>query len=852
MTHHCSLRLFLSLIFAFVQLLPFSFNTPVQAQADHHPLPAAQSIEPWLDAQLNDGVLYLLYASPARIMRYNLSNQSWLSSLLLPAIPTAFRVDGSQIFVAMDKTLARFNLDGTGQKNLWSSSQTINQVVVDKQFAFVCLSSMYDDDLLFSIDRNTGNQIDAIENYRDCTGISIAPGLHRLFSLTKKIVGSSDIHLLNYSITGELDDDWTDSSYHGYNPNAQTTWVFPDESLVIDSSGTIYTTNQLVYHNTLIEAVTDLAFAENQLIVLRGGILYSYDNRLVEHKQYAPSQPPQNIFISGDIVYALRASLLGPIVDIISLNLFQPPVPAEPLDGYGLPYTIDDLAFDPAGTIYLMNKASRNILRWSIAARAYLEPITLTREPQFITYSPTSGKLFIAYNNKDITQISPAQGLSEIPFAALKQVPCALAAAGTALIACDNSIDLWNHRFFTINPAGDEVSSWTVGSDSIGFAWSEAQSRMYYTIWGYYSVNWADISPEGAVTSENSYYDYPNLYTDSISLSDNQTRLFAGPRTILDITPPNVTLAGSLPEDMVSASWMNNTLYTLKADSADATLQQWNADLTLAASQNLTGSPLYLFSTAEGLLAITDFNGRPRFTLWNAQLEPLYQPPAVNFSISETTGVSPLSVKFSDETRLFGENAAYLWDFGDGQTSTEINPTHTYTQLGKYTVSLTVTESTGKDRSIRKDLIQVLSRIYLPIIQLTYPTTNYTNVCQTFPLRDEGGWLIGAEITECVPKIENRGSLLRVYFTWRIALDWPDDCVDKKTDKGNPNMYITDQKGNRYAMVDAGERALWISCMADGYPYTGWFDFPAAKVSTPVFTFHDDDHHIQLGPLPAP
>jgi PKD repeat protein len=38
----------------------------------------------------------------------------------------------------------------------------------------------------------------------------------------------------------------------------------------------------------------------------------------------------------------------------------------------------------------------------------------------------------------------------------------------------------------------------------------------------------------------------------------------------------------------------------------------------------------------------------------------------------------------------FGESAAYIWDFGDGNTSTEVNPLHTYTEAGTYTVSLTV------------------------------------------------------------------------------------------------------------------------------------------------------------------
>ncbi|HEK9101025.1 collagenase ColA [Bacillus pfraonensis] len=44
-----------------------------------------------------------------------------------------------------------------------------------------------------------------------------------------------------------------------------------------------------------------------------------------------------------------------------------------------------------------------------------------------------------------------------------------------------------------------------------------------------------------------------------------------------------------------------------------------------------------------------------------------------------------------------GKINSYLWDFGDGKTSTEINPTHVYGKEGKYTVTLTVKDSKGKE-----------------------------------------------------------------------------------------------------------------------------------------------------------
>jgi PKD repeat protein len=41
------------------------------------------------------------------------------------------------------------------------------------------------------------------------------------------------------------------------------------------------------------------------------------------------------------------------------------------------------------------------------------------------------------------------------------------------------------------------------------------------------------------------------------------------------------------------------------------------------------------------------------------------------------------------------DTLSYSWDFGDGNTSNEINPTHTYANDGEYTVTLTVTDEDG-------------------------------------------------------------------------------------------------------------------------------------------------------------
>ena len=70
-------------------------------------------------------------------------------------------------------------------------------------------------------------------------------------------------------------------------------------------------------------------------------------------------------------------------------------------------------------------------------------------------------------------------------------------------------------------------------------------------------------------------------------------------------------------------------------------------------------------------------------------------PPVAHFYASPTSGVAPLTVNFTDQSK--GQITSWSWDFGDGSTSTEQNPSHTYTDSGKYTVSLTVTGPVGSE-----------------------------------------------------------------------------------------------------------------------------------------------------------
>ena len=112
-------------------------------------------------------------------------------------------------------------------------------------------------------------------------------------------------------------------------------------------------------------------------------------------------------------------------------------------------------------------------------------------------------------------------------------------------------------------------------------------------------------------------------------------------------------------------------------------------------------NPVYTFTvvgTYEVSLTVSDGEGlEDTATLTIVVNDPVTNDAPVAVAIATPlSGDAPLEVSFdgsgsSDDVAI----TSYNWDFGDGSSSTEINPTNTFTQVGTYTVVLTVMDEEG-------------------------------------------------------------------------------------------------------------------------------------------------------------
>ena len=80
-------------------------------------------------------------------------------------------------------------------------------------------------------------------------------------------------------------------------------------------------------------------------------------------------------------------------------------------------------------------------------------------------------------------------------------------------------------------------------------------------------------------------------------------------------------------------------------------------------------------------------------------------PPVANFTADVTSGSTPLTVRFTNQSGG-GQIDAFHWDFGDGVTSNERNPQHTFTEVRQYNVILEARGPGGTDRKRMTIVVQ--------------------------------------------------------------------------------------------------------------------------------------------------
>lgn len=225
-------------------------------------------------------------------------------------------------------------------------------------------------------------------------------------------------------------------------------------------------------------------------------------------------------------------------------------------------------------------------------------------------------------------------------------------------------------------------------------------------------VSWDFGVPGGSSTDCNAVFTYrtPGLYTVNVSILDPSGCSFQATQQIRVSVPPipDFSISDTLLCDppMIS-SFVNN--------STGAVSYVWDfGDGTTSTDVN----PTHTFPT----LPISSQTGQPYFydvklTAYNADGCPaslqlnnsvITGQTAAFFIPTPAEGCAPLDVLLGDRSISTSPVVSWFWDLGDGTTSTLRDVNHTYTDTGKYDVSLIITTLHGcTDTIVQRNVIQV-------------------------------------------------------------------------------------------------------------------------------------------------
>jgi len=362
----------------------------------------------------------------------------------------------------------------------------------------------------------------------------------------------------------------------------------------------------------------------------------------------------------------------------------------------------------------------------------------------------------------------------------------------------DNSLSVIFRSFST-----DAVSySWDFGDGNTS---TEANPNYTYETGGLYTVELTTISSDGLEATATQ--DVSPIFLDfDFTTVDSQ------------VTFNNLTTGAS----------------NLVWDFGDTNTVDWIAEDT---EEDPDFSPIHSYLTEDTFqvtLTATNFLNK-EFSVTKT-VDGLILSTVPNFTFT----TSSLTAQFTDDSFLA---VSHSWDFGDGETSTEVNPIHTYAVDGTYSVTLTTANSAGVERSIT---------MQVPVggITPTFPAVIQNGDMETFPTSQNNNndlvdaWTVDPDNTF------NDGTDTPFNFWRNDALEgWVSTpannggsgTTDKASSSGTDAMSAGGTSGRSLKFDSSGERAYQpfeVEIGVEGYTISAFVKSETTPVGDIEGTFY--------------
>jgi PKD repeat protein len=285
--------------------------------------------------------------------------------------------------------------------------------------------------------------------------------------------------------------------------------------------------------------------------------------------------------------------------------------------------------------------------------------------------------------------------------------------------------------------------------ETITFTDASTDSDGTITAWAW---NFGDTTTSN-VQNPTKAYTTAGTYDVTLTVTDNDGATDQLMRSITVTSPPPANVAPSAdftfsPTNPIVGQTVS---FTDGSSDSDGTIVSWAWTFGDGATSN-NRNPSRIYSAANTYtvtLTVTDNDGET--DTQTKQLTVTSPPPANNapnadFTFAPTNPETGTTITFTDaSTDSDGTITNWAWNFGDGTTSTQRNPTKAYTTASTFTVTLTVTDDDGAT-DIQTKQVTVAAPNVAPVADFTFTPTNPetgTTITFTDASTDSDGTITG-------------------------------------------------------------------------------------------------------------
>lgn len=199
-----------------------------------------------------------------------------------------------------------------------------------------------------------------------------------------------------------------------------------------------------------------------------------------------------------------------------------------------------------------------------------------------------------------------------------------------------------------------------------------------------YTYDWDFGDGVGVSTASSPVYQYATdgTYTVTLTVTDTDQNESVSTKTVTLDTAPLAAFSSAIANEVVT--FTNTSTGGVGGLSYAWDFGDGESSTSASPSHTYTEDGTYVVS-----LVITDAEGRSS-TSTGANVV-IDTRPVSGFSVSTNN----LTATFTDTTTGGRGSLTYAWDFGDGASSTDQSPSHTYAAAAIYVVTLTVTDGNG-------------------------------------------------------------------------------------------------------------------------------------------------------------